>query len=104
LASGGFSRLLALEIALTGRAHPEVRQDSAAFSQDASDNKAFASKGADHADFGAGCREFVRGATSCKREVGTNVEGGIIANFGHWIMEEQPDATVKAVRAFLDKK
>jgi pimeloyl-ACP methyl ester carboxylesterase len=38
------------------------------------------------------------------REVGTNVEGGIIANSGHWIMEEQPDATVKAVRAFLDKK
>jgi pimeloyl-ACP methyl ester carboxylesterase len=38
------------------------------------------------------------------REVGANVEGGIIANSGHWIMEEQPDATVKAVRDFLDKK
>ena len=38
------------------------------------------------------------------REVGTNVEGGIIANSGHWVMEEQPDTTVKAVREFLDKK
>jgi pimeloyl-ACP methyl ester carboxylesterase len=28
----------------------------------------------------------------------------IIANSGHWIMEEQPDATVNAVRDFLDKK
>jgi pimeloyl-ACP methyl ester carboxylesterase len=38
------------------------------------------------------------------RIVGTNVEGGIIANSGHWIMEEQPDQTVKAVSAFIDKK
>jgi pimeloyl-ACP methyl ester carboxylesterase len=37
------------------------------------------------------------------REVGSNVEGGIITNSGHWIMEEQPDQTVKAVRAFLNK-
>jgi hypothetical protein len=36
--------------------------------------------------------------------VGSNVEGGIITNSGHWIMEEQPDQTVKLVRAFLDKK
>lgn len=36
--------------------------------------------------------------------VGSNVEGGIIANSGHWIMEEQPTATVKAVSAFIDKK
>ena len=38
------------------------------------------------------------------RLVATNVEGGIIAKSGHWIMEEQPNATVKAIRAFLDKK
>jgi len=78
----------------------------AAFSQDASDNKAFAAKakltmpilalGAEKS-FGAQQAEIMR-------EVGTNVKGGIIANSGHWIMEEQPDQTVKAVRAFLDKK
>jgi pimeloyl-ACP methyl ester carboxylesterase len=38
------------------------------------------------------------------RVVGTNVEGGVIANSGHWVMEEQPDATVKTVQAFLDRK
>ncbi len=38
------------------------------------------------------------------REVGTNVEGGIITNSGHWIMEEQPAQTVEKVKAFLDKK
>jgi pimeloyl-ACP methyl ester carboxylesterase len=73
----------------------------AAFSQHASDNKAFAGKGkltmpilalGAEKSFGAQPAEIMR-------EVAANVEGGIIANPGHWIMEEQPDATVKAVRA-----
>ena len=38
------------------------------------------------------------------RDVGTNVEGGIITGSGHWIMEEQPDQTVMKVRAFLARK
>jgi hypothetical protein len=38
------------------------------------------------------------------RLVASNVEGGVIANSGHWIMEEQPMATVKAVRDFLERK
>jgi len=38
------------------------------------------------------------------REVGSNVEGGIITNSGHWIMEEQPDQTVSKVKVFLEKK
>jgi pimeloyl-ACP methyl ester carboxylesterase len=37
------------------------------------------------------------------RFVGTNVEGGVIPNSGHWIMEEQPDATVKMISDFLNK-
>jgi pimeloyl-ACP methyl ester carboxylesterase len=28
----------------------------------------------------------------------------VIANAGHWLMEEQPKATIAAVRAFLDRK
>jgi pimeloyl-ACP methyl ester carboxylesterase len=78
----------------------------AAFNQDATDNKALAAKGkltmpilalgADHS-FGTQQADIMR-------LVGENVEGGIIANSGHWIMEEQPAATVKVVRAFLDKK
>ena len=38
------------------------------------------------------------------REVGSNIEGGIITNSGHWIMEEQPDQTVSKVKVFLEKK
>jgi pimeloyl-ACP methyl ester carboxylesterase len=78
----------------------------AAFSQDASDNKAFASKGKLTMPILAlgGEKSFGEQQAAIMREVGTNVESGIIANSGHWIMEEQPDATVKAVRAFLDKK
>src|SRR3954447_4733890 len=38
------------------------------------------------------------------REVGSNVEGDIITNSGHWIMEEQPDQTVSKVKVFLEKK
>jgi pimeloyl-ACP methyl ester carboxylesterase len=38
------------------------------------------------------------------REVASNIEGGIITNSGHWIMEEQPAQTVAKVKAFLDKK
>jgi pimeloyl-ACP methyl ester carboxylesterase len=78
----------------------------AAFSQDASDNKVFANKGKltmPILALGAE-KSFGEQQAAIMREVGTNVEGGIIANSGHWIMEEQPDATVKAVHAFLDKK
>ena len=78
----------------------------AAFSQDASDNKAFASKGKLTMPILALGAEKLFGEqqAAIMREVGTNVEGGIIANSGLWVMEEQPDATVKAVREFLDKK
>jgi pimeloyl-ACP methyl ester carboxylesterase len=78
----------------------------AAFSKDASDNKAFANKGKltmPILALGAE-KSFGEQQAAIMREVGTNVEGGIIANSGHWIMEEQPDATVKAVREFLEKK
>ncbi len=32
----------------------------------------------------------------------SNVRGVSIANSGHWLMEEQPDATVAAILAFLE--
>jgi pimeloyl-ACP methyl ester carboxylesterase len=38
------------------------------------------------------------------RFAAANVEEKVIANSGHWLMEEQPEATVAAVRAFLDAK
>jgi pimeloyl-ACP methyl ester carboxylesterase len=34
-------------------------------------------------------------------QVATHVKGGIIPASGHWIMEENPDATVRLVTEFL---
>ena len=78
----------------------------AAFGQDAIDNKSFAAQakltipilalGAEKS-FGSQQAEVMR-------FVGTNVEAGVILSSGHWIMEEQPDATVKMVSEFLNKK
>jgi pimeloyl-ACP methyl ester carboxylesterase len=78
----------------------------AAFTQDAIDNKAFAAKGklsmpvlalgADHS-FGTQMAEDVR-------FVATDVTGGIIADSGHWVMEEQPKAETAPIVNFIDKK
>lgn len=38
------------------------------------------------------------------RFVANDVASVVISNSGHWLMEEQPDATVAAIRAFPDKK
>ena len=78
----------------------------AAFPQDASDNKAFLAKGKlimPILALGAE-KSFGEQQAAIMREVATNVKGGVIANSGHWIMEEQPDATAQAVRDFLVKK
>jgi pimeloyl-ACP methyl ester carboxylesterase len=75
----------------------------AAFSQDAIDNKAFLAKGklsmpvlaigADHS-FNTGMATELGFAAS-------NVTGKVIANSGHWLMEEQPAATVSAIVDYL---
>jgi pimeloyl-ACP methyl ester carboxylesterase len=36
------------------------------------------------------------------RYAATDVQEAVIADSGHWLMEEQPEATVAVVRAFLD--
>jgi pimeloyl-ACP methyl ester carboxylesterase len=36
--------------------------------------------------------------------VATDVAELVIPNSGHWLMEEQPTATIAAVRAFLDRE
>ena len=35
------------------------------------------------------------------RAAATNVTESVVANSGHWLMEEQPKATVALVEAFL---
>jgi len=38
------------------------------------------------------------------RFVAIDVTSVVIANSGHWLMEEQPTATIAAIRQFLEKK
>jgi pimeloyl-ACP methyl ester carboxylesterase len=77
----------------------------AAFAQDAIDNKAFAAKGkltmpvlAIGAD-----KSFGTGMADVLRFVAADVTAKVIANSGHWLMEEQPAATIAAIRAFLEQ-
>jgi pimeloyl-ACP methyl ester carboxylesterase len=76
----------------------------AAFQQDAVDNKAFVAKGkltmpvlaiGAEKSFGAALADDLR-------FVATDVTGAVIPNSGHWLMEEQPAATVAATRTFVD--
>jgi pimeloyl-ACP methyl ester carboxylesterase len=77
-----------------------------AFSQDAIDNKALLATagkltmpvlaiGAEKS-FGAGMADELR-------YVASNVNGAIVPRSGHWIMEENPHATIKIVTEFLAK-
>jgi pimeloyl-ACP methyl ester carboxylesterase len=78
----------------------------AAFQQDAIDNNVFAEKGklsmpvlAIGADksFGAGMADDLR-------FVASDVTSMVIPNSGHWLMEEQPTATIAAIRGFLEDR
>ncbi|MEA2789442.1 MAG: hypothetical protein QOG73_1848 [Acetobacteraceae bacterium] len=78
----------------------------AAFTQDAVDNKAFLEKGkltipvlaiGAEKSFGAAMADDLR-------FVANDVTSIIIADAGHWLMEEQPVATMAAIRSFLVHK
>ena len=91
--------------ALPGAMHSGFEQFHA-FDQDAVDNRAWlASKGkltmpvlalGGEKSFGTQMADVMRAGAS-------NVTGGIVPGSGHWIMEENPAATVKLVRDFLAK-
>jgi pimeloyl-ACP methyl ester carboxylesterase len=78
----------------------------AAFDQDAIDNRAFlAAKGKLPLPVLAvgGDKSFGTMMATDAQAGFTNVTGLVVPDSGHWLMEEQPAATVKAIRAFLDK-
>jgi pimeloyl-ACP methyl ester carboxylesterase len=50
-----------------------------------------------------GERSFGATMASVMRFAASDVEEGIVPASGHWIMEENPTATIALVRAFLDK-
>src|SRR5882762_8298660 len=88
------------------RAMHDAFEQFAAFNHDAIDNKALLSKGGKlrmpvlalgaEKSFGAAMADDLR-------FVASDVTGGIVPNSGHWIMEENPQATVKLVAEFLAK-
>ena len=88
------------------RAMHDAFEQFAAFNQDATDNKALLSKGGKlrmpvlalgaEKSFGAAMADDLR-------FVASDVTGGIVPSSGHWIMEENPLATVKLVTEFLGK-
>ncbi|MDE1905780.1 MAG: alpha/beta hydrolase [Rhodospirillales bacterium] len=89
--------------AMPGAMHSGFSQ-FAAFDQDAIDNRAWLATGArlempvlaigGEKSFGAAMAMVMRAAA-------TNVREGIVPGSGHWIMEENPQATIGLVRAFL---
>ncbi len=91
--------------ALPGAMHSGFAQ-FAAFDQDAADNRAFLAAGGKltmpvlaiggEKSFGPMMATVMRAAAS-------DVTEGVVPDSGHWIMEENPEATTKMVRAFLDK-
>ena len=89
-------------------ARPHAMHDAfeqfAAFSQDATDNKAFlASKGKLGIPVLAlgGEKSFGTGMADDLRFAANNVTSGVIPGSGHWIMEENPQATIQLVTGFL---
>jgi pimeloyl-ACP methyl ester carboxylesterase len=88
--------------ALPGAMHSGFEQFKA-FDQDAIDNKAFVAKGmlampvlavGGEASFGPMTAVVIRAAAS-------NVQEVVIPHSGHWLMEENPTATVTAIADFL---
>ena len=78
----------------------------AAFPQDAIDNKILAAKGklampvlAIDAE-----KSFGAAMADALRFVASEVTSAVIPNSGHWLMEEQPKATIAAIVAFLNKR
>lgn len=77
-----------------------------AFTQDATDNKAFFAKGKLTMPILAlgGDHSFGTQMADIMRLVATNVTAGVITDSGHWVMEEQSKQTTAAIVNFIEKK
>jgi pimeloyl-ACP methyl ester carboxylesterase len=78
----------------------------AAFDQDAIDNKAFLARGKLGMPVLAigGEQSFGPMMATVMRFAASDVEEAVVLQAGHWLMEEQPEATVRLVRQFLDQR
>ena len=88
--------------ALPGAMHSGFAQ-FAAFDQDAIDNREFLAHGRLKMPILAvgGQKSFGPVMATVIRAAGDNVTEGIVPDSGHWIMEENPKATIQLVRDFL---
>jgi pimeloyl-ACP methyl ester carboxylesterase len=95
-------RYYAMLYARPGRMHAGFEQFKA-FDQDAIDDKTFLAKGKLTMPVLAvgGEKSFGPMMATVMRAAATNVTEGIVPNSGHWIMEENPGATIKLVTDFL---
>lgn len=86
------------------RAMHDALETFAAFPQDAKDNQAFLAKGKLPMPVLAigGDHSYGRNLATELSFAAANVHGVSIANAGHWLMEEQPKATVSAILGFLE--
>jgi pimeloyl-ACP methyl ester carboxylesterase len=91
--------------ALPGAMHSGFMQ-FAAFDQDAVDNKAFLARGKLMMPVLAigGEKSFGKTMAEVMHFAAVNVREGVIPNSGHWIMEENPTATIAMVRDFLQSQ
>jgi pimeloyl-ACP methyl ester carboxylesterase len=74
-----------------------------AFDQDAADNKAFVAAGKLTMPVLAigGEKSFGPTMATVMRAAATNVTEGIVPHSGHWVMEENPSATIRLIVDFL---
>jgi len=91
--------------AMPGAMHSGFMQ-FAAFDQDAVDNKAFVAKGKLAMPVLAigGEKSFGKTMADIMRFAASDVREAVIPDSGHWIMEENPAATIAMVRSFLDAR
>jgi pimeloyl-ACP methyl ester carboxylesterase len=90
--------------ALPGAMHSGFAQ-FAAFDKDAADNREFLVSGRLKMPILAlgGEKSFGPMMATVMRAAADDVTEGIVPDSGHWIMEENPQATVQLVREFLDR-
>src|SRR4030095_9990229 len=77
-----------------------------AFGQDAVDNKAMLASGGKLAIpiLAVGAEKSFGSAMADElRFVGSDVTGASLPDSGHWIMEENPQATIQLITGFIDK-
>ena len=79
----------------------------AAFDQDAIDNRAWLAKGKKLTMpmlAVGGEKSFGTMMATVMQPAGSNITGAVVKDSGHWLMEEQPEATMDVIENFIDHR